>query len=98
MLLRLLLALALCVAAQAEIRKLSILHTNDLHARVVPDDLGRGGFAYVAAVLRTERKGCAQCVHLSAGDLVQGMPVSSLFRGVPVYEMANRMGIDAFTL
>jgi len=98
MLLRLVLAFAVCAMAQAEVRKLTILHTNDLHARVVPDDQGRGGFAYVTTVLRTERQGCSHCVHLSAGDLVQGMPVSSLFRGVPVFEMANRMGIDAFTL
>ena len=98
MLFRFILSLALCLAARSEVRKLTILHTNDLHARVVPDDQGRGGFAYVAAVLRAERQGCGHCVHLSAGDLVQGMPVSSIFRGVPVFEMANRMGIDAFTL
>ena len=98
MLFRFILSLALCLAARGEVRKLTILHTNDLHARVVPDDQGRGGFAYVAAVLRAERQGCGHCVHLSAGDLVQGMPVSSIFRGVPVFEMANRMGIDAFTL
>ncbi|HEX5103233.1 MAG TPA: bifunctional UDP-sugar hydrolase/5'-nucleotidase [Pirellulaceae bacterium] len=98
MLLRLVLALAFCASTQAEIRKLTILHTNDLHARVIPDDAGRGGFAYVTNVLRQERKGCGHCIHLSAGDLVQGMPVSSIFRGIPVYEMANRMGIDALTL
>ncbi len=91
-------ALALCADASAEIRKLTILHTNDLHARVLPDEQGRGGFAYVAAALRAERQGCGHCIHLGAGDLVQGMPVSSLFRGVPVFEMANQLGMDAFAL
>lgn len=87
-----------CAGATAEVRRVSILHTNDLHARVLPDDQGRGGFAYVASVLRAERAGCGHCLHLSAGDLVQGMPVSAIFRGVPVFEMANGLGIDAFAL
>ncbi|MEZ5361802.1 MAG: hypothetical protein R2748_05495 [Bryobacterales bacterium] len=59
--------LALCVIARAEIRELTILHTNDLHARVIPDSQGRGGFAEVAAVLEAQRKGCRHCIHLSAG-------------------------------
>lgn len=84
--------------ASAESRKLTILHTNDLHARVLPDEQARGGFAYVTAALRAERRGCAHCIHLGAGDLVQGMPVSSILRGVPVFEMANLLGMDAFAL
>ncbi|MBN8732627.1 MAG: bifunctional metallophosphatase/5'-nucleotidase [Acidobacteria bacterium] len=87
-----------CAGATAEVRRVSILHTNDLHARVVPDNQGRGGFAYLAGALRAERAGCGHCLHLSAGDLVQGMPVSAIFRGVPVFEMANGLGIDAFAL
>ena len=91
-------ALALCAAVRAEIRKLTILHTNDLHARVIPDHEGRGGFAEVAAVLRAEREGCGHCIHLNSGDLITGMPVSTLFKGVPVFEIANKLGIDAFTI
>lgn len=94
----LLLLLGLAASAQGEVRKLTILHTNDLHARVIPDDQGRGGFAEIAAVLRAQREGCGHCMHLSAGDLITGMPVSTLFQGLPVFEIANRMGIDAFTL
>ncbi len=33
-----------------------------------------------------------------AGDLVQGTPVSTMFEGVPVFEVANRLGIDVNTL
>ena len=48
------LALGLLVAAQlgAEIRSLTILHTNDLHARLTALENGRGGFAALAAVIR----------------------------------------------
>jgi 2',3'-cyclic-nucleotide 2'-phosphodiesterase (5'-nucleotidase family) len=35
---------------------------------------------------------------LFAGDLVQGTPVSTIFHGLPVYEVANLFGFDAATL
>src|SRR3984957_13048314 len=94
------LAVALLLAAPlaAEIRQLAILHTNDLHARLMPLADGRGGFAYLAATIRRERANCDHCILLNAGDLVQGTPVSTLFHGLPVYEIANLFGYDAATL
>ena len=79
-------------------KPLTILHTNDLHARFLPNDRQLGGFAQVATVLRRERAGCGHCLTLDAGDLVQGSPVSTMFRGLPVYEVANAFGFDASTL
>jgi len=90
----LLLAGPLC----AEVRSLTILHSNDLHARLLPLDNHHGGFASLAAVLRREREGCTDCIYLNAGDLVQGTPVSSIFKGLPVYQISNLLGIDAATL
>ena len=92
------LLLAACLPAQDAVRSLTILHTNDLHARLLPDDQGRGGFAALAAGIRRERAGCDACLLLNAGDLVQGTPVSTLFHGLPVYEIANLFGYDAATL
>src|SRR5215472_11135388 len=97
---RRLLALAFLAyaSATAEVRSLTILHTNDLHARLRPLDNGNGGFAYVAAAIRHEREGCRDCLLLNAGDLVQGSPVSSVFRGLPIFGIANLFGFDAATL
>jgi len=94
------LALALLVGAQlgAEIRTLTILHTNDLHARLTPLENGKGGFAALAATIRRERAHCSDCILLNAGDLAQGTPVSSIFHGLPVFEIANLFGYDAATL
>ena len=78
--------------------RLTILHTNDLHARLAPLTDGRGDFAYLAATIRRERTDCDQCILLNAGDLVQGTPVSTLFHGLPVYEIANLFGYSAATL
>lgn len=91
-------ALLLAAPLAAEIRQLTILHTNDLHARLMPLSDGRGGFAYLAATIRRERANCDHCILLNAGDLVQGTPVSTLFHGLPVYEIANLFGYDAGTL
>src|SRR5215472_7287206 len=91
-------SLFLAACGCAEVRSLTILHTNDLHARISPLENGHGGFAYVAAAVRHEREGCKDCVFLNAGDLVQGSPVSTIFHGLPVYEIANLLGFDAATL
>ena len=84
--------------AWAETRHLTILHINDLHARFMPDGHQRGGIAYLATIIRREREGCAGCILLNAGDLVQGSPVSTIYRGVPVYQVANMLGIDVSTI
>ena len=95
------LLLALCLAAPLtaqDIRPLTILHTNDLHAHIQPDNDGMGGFAYLATVLREERAHCEACLYLDAGDLVQGTPVSTIFHGDPIYGLANLLKPDASTL
>jgi 2',3'-cyclic-nucleotide 2'-phosphodiesterase (5'-nucleotidase family) len=92
------LLLLLCGSLAAEVRSLTILHTNDIHARLTPLENKQGGFAALAAVLRRERAGCTDCIYLNAGDLAQGTPVSTIFKGLPVYEIANLFGIDAATL
>ena len=91
-------ALFFVCQAPAEVRSLTILHTNDLHARLSPLDDGKGGFAYLAAVIKRERAGCSDCILLNAGDLVQGTPVSTIFHGLPVFGLGNLLGFDAATL
>jgi 2',3'-cyclic-nucleotide 2'-phosphodiesterase (5'-nucleotidase family) len=81
-----------------DVRPLTILHSNDLHAHLMPDDRDNGGFARLATAVRQEKAHCSACLYLNAGDLVQGTPVSTLFHGSPVYEIANLLGIDVGTL
>jgi 2',3'-cyclic-nucleotide 2'-phosphodiesterase (5'-nucleotidase family) len=100
MILRRVLALLLfAIATRAQdVRPLTILHSNDLHAHLLPDDRGMGGFAYLATAVREERAHSAACLYLNAGDLVQGTPVSTLFKGLPIYQIANHLGFDVSTL
>src|SRR5690349_19816793 len=93
------LILLLClIPLPAETRAVTIFQTIDLHARMLTLEDRRGGFAYLAAVIRRDRAGCKSCILFSAGDLAQGSPVSTIFLGLPVYKVANLFGIDAATL
>jgi len=92
------LALLVCSGLPAEVRSLTILHTNDIHAHISPSENHTGGFAYLAAAIRQQRANCSDCILLNAGDLVQGTPVSTIFHGLPVYELGNLLGFDAATL
>lgn len=95
----LLISLLGCGGPESSVRSLTILHTNDLHARFLPDTEGRGGFAQVATAIREERaKSPQSTIVLHAGDFVQGSPVSTIFEGTPVWEVANHLGIDVNTL
>ncbi|MFN7936198.1 MAG: bifunctional UDP-sugar hydrolase/5'-nucleotidase [Bryobacteraceae bacterium] len=87
-----------CLVEAQDVRKLTILHSNDLHARLLPDSNGLGGFAHLATAVRRERQGCKECLYIHAGDLVQGTPVSTLFKGTPVYEVANKLKFNAHTI
>mgnify|MGYP003346369938 FL=1 len=80
------------------LKALTILHSNDLHARLLPNDQGIGGFARIATLVREQKANCSACLYLNAGDMVQGTPVSPIFRGTPVYRVANLVGFDVGTL
>jgi 2',3'-cyclic-nucleotide 2'-phosphodiesterase (5'-nucleotidase family) len=96
---RRLLSLLLCLTPlAAQVKPLTILHSNDLHAHLLPDDRDNGGFARLATEVRRQKAQCAACLYLNAGDLVQGTPVSTLFHGAPIYQIANLLGIDVSTL
>jgi 5'-nucleotidase/UDP-sugar diphosphatase len=84
--------------AQDSLKSLTILHSNDLHAHMLPDDQDRGGFARLATLVKQQKAQCRACLYLNAGDLVQGTPVSTIFHGTPIYQVANLMGLDAGTL
>jgi 2',3'-cyclic-nucleotide 2'-phosphodiesterase (5'-nucleotidase family) len=95
------LVLAAHVMAQspnANLRSVTILHTNDLHATLLTSPEGVGGFARLATAVRQEKQKSSASLYLDGGDLVQGSPVSTLFRGLPIFEVANGLGLDAAAL
>ena len=95
---RIILLVVLAASSHAAVERFTILHLNDLHARLVPDEQGRGGFAHVATAIESEKQKSEHSIVLHAGDMVQGSPVSTIFLGTPVFEVANALGIDAHCL
>lgn len=92
------LLLAFASLLSAQVVDLSILHFNDFHARLLPTDKGVGGAAHLATAIKQERQNCPRCLLLNAGDNVQGSPVSTIFRGLPVFEVLRPFNIDAFVV
>ncbi len=85
------LALAACASAPPGPIRLTIVHTNDLHGHVE-------NFAAVAAAARQEEERNPRTLFLDAGDCISGTPVSTLFKGRPIFEIMNLMGYDAAAL
>src|SRR5207249_10440223 len=84
-----------------EIRKLTILYTNDMHSRIepFPDNdpkyPNQGGFARRAALLKKIRSEEKNILLLDAGDIFQGTPYFNFYAGELEYKLMSAMGYDA---
>jgi 5'-nucleotidase len=85
-------------------KKLTILHTNDVHSRLDPfpsdagSNAGRGGVAARAALIRRIRSAEDNVLLLDAGDIFQGTPYFNMFKGEPEIKAMTAMGYDAGVL
>jgi 5'-nucleotidase len=87
--------------AEEQPRRLTILHTNDVHSRLDPfpadagSNAGRGGVAARAALIRRIRSEEEHVLLLDAGDIFQGTPYFNMFKGEPEIRAMSQMGYDA---
>jgi 2',3'-cyclic-nucleotide 2'-phosphodiesterase (5'-nucleotidase family) len=89
--------------------RVALLFFNDIHGHLTPfkikTDTGKmevGGIARMAAVVKrirseNRRKGI-QTYLLFAGDMLQGTPMSTVFKGKPDILCFNAMGVNAMTV
>ncbi|MEI7735331.1 MAG: metallophosphatase [Ferruginibacter sp.] len=88
----------------AAVKKLTILHTNDVHSRLEPFPMdggrnqGLGGVAPRAALIAQIRSEVEQVLLLDAGDIFQGTPYFNLYKGEPEMKAMAAMGYDAATM
>ncbi len=91
--------------------RLTILHTGDIHSRVLPyamipqytdQELGLeegkeayGGAPQIATILKEQRATAGRALHLDSGDYFQGAPIFNLFEGEVEMRMMSEFGVDA---
>jgi 5'-nucleotidase/UDP-sugar diphosphatase len=94
---------------QPEPISLTILFFNDLHGHLMPFEIKGekgveevGGIARVATLIRQIREENSRehvrTLLLVAGDILQGTPMSTVFKGDPDIRCLNAMGVDAMTV
>lgn len=85
-------------APQKEEPDTVILHTNDVHGRIV-EEKGVIGDAKLATVIEKEReKGNQTTLVVDAGDAFQGLPISNSTKGEARAKILNEMGYDAMAV
>ncbi|QYK56499.1 MAG: 5'-nucleotidase C-terminal domain-containing protein [Fimbriimonadaceae bacterium] len=93
-------ALALASVSLADF-KLTILHTNDLHAHVEPTRTRQydlGGYARHATLIRDLREGATNPILLNAGDTFQGTLFFNVYQGLADLAYMNYVGYQAMAV
>jgi 5'-nucleotidase len=91
-------------AANPEITRITILHTNDVHSRIDPfpndgsRNAGVGGASKRAALIKKIRAENEHILLLDAGDIFQGTPYFNFFGGEIEMKLMTEMGYDAATI
>ena len=89
---------------KAEITKLTILHTNDVHSRIEPFPMdgglnqGLGGAANRTALIKEIRAEEKNVLLLDSGDIFQGTPYFNYFGGELEFKLMSAMKYDAATI
>lgn len=98
--------LVLVTSAAIAQKRLTILHTNDVHSRIEAiseqsvDTLlaGKGGLIRVAGFAEELRKEIPDLLLFDNGDFCQGTPYYNLFRGEVEIQLMNAAGYSAATI
>ncbi|MBP2621081.1 cell surface ecto-5'-nucleotidase Nt5e [Streptococcus panodentis] len=75
----------------------TILHTNDVHGRIV-EEKGVIGDAKLATVIKEERAKNPNVLVVDAGDAFQGLPISNSSKGEERAKILNEIGYDAMAV
>lgn len=82
------------IAFSAQADKIVILHTNDTHSQIDPDDRNLGGIARRKVLVDSVRAANRNTLLVDAGDAVQGTVYFSLFKGAAESAAMNALGYD----
>ncbi|MFV0554874.1 MAG: bifunctional metallophosphatase/5'-nucleotidase [Mangrovibacterium sp.] len=90
------------MAKEAGAKKLTILHTNDIHCRIDPfaegTFEGRGGLARLSGMINRIRTEEDNVMLLDSGDMFQGTPYFNTYKGELIFKVMSKMGYQAATM
>lgn len=85
----------------AEIKKLTILHSNDMHGDFMAETVDEklvGGVAMLSGYINKVRSEEPNCLYCVAGDMFRGSIIDSEFQGLSTIEIMNMLSPDVVTL
>ncbi len=89
---------------QVKNKRITILHTNDVHSQIDPLPIsntrypGLGGFARRASVIHQIRQENPNTLLLDAGDIFQGTPYFNYYGGELEFKLMSKLQYDLATL
>jgi 5'-nucleotidase len=90
--------------SRSNIKKLTVLHTNDTHSTIDPfpsnhaSYAGMGGVSRRYELINAVKETNENVLLLDAGDIFQGTPYFNLFKGVLEMKLMSELGYDAATM
>jgi len=82
---------------QDEAKKITIIHTNDTHSRLLDTDGGLG-FAKISTIIQNTIAENPNTLVLDAGDTLHGMPIVNISEGENAIKVLEAAGYDYMTL
>ncbi|TSE07009.1 MULTISPECIES: bifunctional metallophosphatase/5'-nucleotidase [Aquimarina] len=96
--------LSLASCSQPISKKITVLHSNDVHSQIdpLPNNHSRypglGGFARRASVIEQVRKQNPNTILLDAGDIFQGTPYFNYYGGEIEFKLMSKLDYDLATI
>jgi len=95
---------SLTSCSESSERKITILHTNDVHSHIEAFEMdharypGMGGVARRAGLIQSIRQENPNTLLFDAGDIFQGTPYFNYFGGELEFKMMSKLGYDGATI
>lgn len=83
------------------IKKLTILHSNDLHGDFLEEKIGKidvGGVSMLSGYINKVRETEENVIYAIAGDMFRGSVIDSEFKGISTIEIMNLLSPDIVTI
>ncbi|HPX33057.1 MAG TPA: bifunctional UDP-sugar hydrolase/5'-nucleotidase [Erysipelotrichaceae bacterium] len=83
------------------IKKLTILHSNDLHGDFLAESIDEqlvGGVSLLSGYINKTREETENVIYVIAGDMFRGSVIDSEYRGISTIEIMNALAPDVVTI